>query len=70
MRGPPDGRSPDAGRAAGASEFIAVDNSDGSKHTRPARRRSSRAPDPGEQARQRALLKRGLHIKLVEVWKP
>ena len=69
MGRPPDSRNPGAGRAAGASEYIAISNSDSSKHTRPRRHRSSRPPGPGELARARELRRRKLHLKLIEAWR-
>ncbi len=57
MGRPLDGRSPGAGRAAGASEFIAVDNSDGSHHSLeiPVSQLQHRPIAPGEIATLRAM---------------
>jgi len=70
MGRPPDKRSAPPGGSGASSRIIAVDSSDSSKHTRPARRKSRRPPGIGERTRARELRRRGLHLKLIEAWRP
>ena len=70
MRPPRDGRSARPPAGSDASIDIVLANSNGPQHTRPARRRSTHPPGPGELARARELRRRGLHLKLIETWRP
>ena len=68
---PPDKRGPrPVGGGRGPQKIIAVDNSDKPEDRPRRRRRSTRTPGPAELARARELRRRGLHLKLVEAWRP
>ena len=58
------------GIGRGPLELIAADHSDFPEHSPPARRRSRRPIGPGELAVARELRRRGLHLKLIEAWRP
>ena len=70
MRGRPDKRRGPPGGSGPSSEIIAAYDSDNPEHRPPARRRSRRPIGPGELAAARELRRRGLHLKLIEAWRP
>ena len=70
MRGPPEnGGAPPGGSDAPSFEHC-TGKQQRPEHTHPRRRRSSRPIGPGQLARARELRKRGLHLRLIEAWRP
>ncbi len=59
-----------AGDEPAPLKSAALGKDDKSQITRPALRRSRRPPGPGEIAAARELRRQGLHLKLIEAWRP